>query len=137
MTMNYGAMHRIDRLGDVKLALANAAGTGSAQNGASVDRMGYLTAIGAVTFSTSGGVTGGTILAKLQDSADGSTGWADYGDAVTVTLTGTNPNGAIKLPADLGGAKRYVRVVVDADPTGGTPASNIAATLTLFGRDRI
>lgn len=136
MTMNYGAMHRIDRLGDVKLALANTAGTGSPQNGAAVDRTGYLSGIGAVTYSTSGGVAGGTVLAKLQDSADGSTGWADYGSAVTVTLTGTNPSGLIKLPADLGGAKRYVRVVVDADPTGGTPASNVAATLALFGKDR-
>ncbi len=119
----------------VRHSLAPVAGTGSDQNGASIDRQGFLSGAGVVAYSTSGGVTGGTITGRWQDSADGSTGWANYGTTVTVNLTGTNPSGAFEVPANLSSAKRYVRLVVDADPTGGTPASIVAATAVLGGRN--
>jgi hypothetical protein len=119
-------------------SLAPVAGTGSAQNGAAVDRLGYIGAIGVLLWTTSGGVTGGTIVAKFQDSTDGSTGWADYGTAVTVTIpAGPNATGAAEVPADLTGAKRYVRLVVDSDPSGGTPASIVGAAVALAGPDQL
>lgn len=116
----------------IRASLAPVAGTGSAQNGASVDRTGFESAIGVVPYSTSGGVTGGTITAKFQDSADGST-WADFGDAESVTLSGTNPSGVLKVEANLVGADQYVRLVVDSDPTGGTPASIVSGVIALGG----
>lgn len=124
----------------VKLApsLAPVAGTGSAQNGASVDRLGYLGAVGILAWSTSGGVTGGTVLAKFQDSPSGSGDWNDYGSSVTVTIpAGPNASGVAEVPCDLTGAKRYVRMVVDSDPSGGSPASIVAAAVLLTGADQL
>ena len=122
----------------VKLAasLAPVAGTGSAQNGPAVLRRGYTSCGGVVAWSTSGGVTGGTVLGKLQDSADGSTGWADFADAVTATIpAGPNASGAFEVPVNLRGAKDYVRAVVDSDPAGGTPASIVSASIVLSGAE--
>jgi len=118
-------------------SLANVAGTGSAQNGTGIDRQGYQSAVGILSYSTSGGVTGGTITAKFQHSDAQGSGFEDYGAAVTVTLSGTNPSGVAKVPVNLAGAKRYVRLVVDSDPTGGTPASNVAGVILLGGASQI
>ncbi|CAO3446645.1 hypothetical protein [Azospirillum argentinense] len=137
MGLSYATMHNIGQVGTTKPSLAPAAGTGSPQNGAAVDRLGYYTGIGSVQYSTAGGANGGTITAKLQHSVDGSSGWTDYGDPVVKTLTGTNPSGIIELPVNLAGANRYVRVVADADPTGGTPTSIVAGVIALFGKDRV
>lgn len=133
--MNFGRMH--DFSGAVKLnaSLAPVAGTGSAQNGAAVNRQHALAAIVPFTYSTSGGVTGGTITVKIQDSTDGSTGWADYGSATSITLTGTNPSGVQEVAFNLSSAKQYVRAVVTSAPTGGTPASIVAAAVLLGGYD--
>lgn len=107
-------------------------GTGSAQNGAAVDRIGYMAALVPLGWITSGGVTGGTIACKLQDSADGSTGWADFGPTTTVAIgTGPNASGIAEHAVDLTTAKRYIRAVVDSDPTGGTPASIVSAPIIL------
>lgn len=110
------------------------AGTGSAQNGVAVDRMGYFSAIGLLAWSTSGGVTGGTITGKFEQSLDGSTNWTALGDTVTVTIpAGPNASGAAEVPVNLNGAQRYVRCVVDSDPTGGTPASIVSMAMVLGG----
>lgn len=124
----------------VKVApsLAPIAGTGSAQNGASVDRIGYLSAIGVMPWTTSGGVTGGTVLGKFQHSDDGSTNWTDFGDSVSVAIpAGPNATGVAEIPVNLTGAKRYVRGVVDSDPTGGSPASIVAFAIVLGGASNI
>lgn len=114
------------------------AGTGSAQNGSAVDRRSYLSAIGVLAWATSGGVTAGTVTAKFQDSTDGSTGWADFGSTVTVNIpAGPNASGVSEVPVDLSGAKAFVRMVVDADPTGGTPASIVSASVLLCGPDQL
>lgn len=122
----------------VKLApsLAPVAGSGSAQNGASVDRQGYVGAVGILQWSTSGGVTGGTVAAHFEESATGSGDWTDLGDTVTVAIpAGPNASGVAEIPVSLSNAKRYVRIVVDSDPTGGTPASIVAAAVLLTGAD--
>lgn len=120
----------------LKPSLSPVVGTGSAQNGAAVDRMGHLSAIGILTWSTSGGVTGGTITCRFQDSSNGSSGWSDFGDVVTVTIpAGPNASGVAEVPADLGAAARYIRLVVVSDPSGGTPASIVSAAVLLGGAD--
>lgn len=137
MGLSYATTHNIGQIGSSKLSLAPVAGTGSPQAGAAVDRLGYYSGIASVPFSTSGGVNGGTITAKLQHSVDGSAGWTDYGAPASKALTGTNPSGLIEIPVNLASANRYVRVVVDADPSGGTPTSIVAGSIALFGKDRI
>ncbi len=119
-------------------SLAPVAGTGSAQNGASVDRQGFFSALVVLAWSTSGGVTGGGITVKLQDSADGSTGWLDFGAVASVTIpAGPNASGVLEVSRNLDGAKRYIRAVVDSDPTGGSPASIVAATIGLANADKL
>ncbi|MBI1207242.1 MAG: hypothetical protein GC191_08130 [Azospirillum sp.] len=138
MSLTVGEARSIDRAISIFPSLAPVAGTGAAQSGAAVDRLGWRGGFGQVSYSTSGGVTGGTITGSLQDSADGTTDWLDFGAAVTVTIpAGPDASGAFAVPVELDGARRYVRVVVDADPTGGTPASLVAAELVLGGKDRV
>lgn len=80
-------------------------------NGPAIDTAGYQEAcvvlsVGAVTAT-------GSLTAKVQDSADGSTGWADITGAAFTAVPDTGDNqvqvGMIKLDGNL--AKRYIRVV--------------------------
>ncbi len=121
-----------DRLA-ARLGLAPVAGTGSAQNGDWIDTREYDSVFGVVCYSTSGGVTGGTISVKLQSAYDASgTGATDFDTPTLHTIpAGPNAKGVIKHARDTRGAKRFVRLVVDSDPTGGTPASTVAAALVL------
>lgn len=113
--------------------LAPVAGTGSYQNGAWVDRTNYAAALALVLYTTSGGVTGGAIKFKIEDATDGSgTGSATFLAEVSTTLgAGPNVTGVIQQAVDLRGARQYVRIAVDSDPTGGTPASIVGACLVL------
>ena len=46
--------------------------------------------------------------------------------------------GLASLPVDLAGARQFVRLTVVAAPTGGNaPAATLAATLRLYGPDRL
>lgn len=135
--MNFGQMH--DLSSEVKLvaSLAPVAGTGSAQNGAAVNRTGYLTCIVPFAYSTSGGVTGGTITVKLESSATSGGTYAQHGSTTTITLSGTNPSGVQEVSFDLASANVFIRAVVDADPTGGTPASIVSAPILLGGANKV
>lgn len=106
---------------------AVAAGT---RNSAAIDRMasggdqGYRSALLELEVgATTGTPTSFTADAKIQDSADGSTGWADYtppnggsGSVVQITAADTLNKRAV----DLSGAKRYIRVVEVVAFVGGT-----------------
>jgi len=111
-------------------------------NGAAIDRQGFLScelhhASGAATGSPSSR----TVDSKLQDSADGSTGWADYnpdgagsGAAAQLTADNTEARKAINLAA----AKRFIRVVEVVAFVGGTsPAIPVAASVVLGGADQL
>jgi hypothetical protein len=133
-------MHQRDLGSQIRsvASLAPVAGTGSAQNGAAVDRLGFLSAVGVVPWSTSGGATGGTIVAKFQHSDASAGTYADFGTAVTVTIpAGPNASGVAEVPVNLSAAKRYIRLVVDSDPTGGTPASIVSGVIVLGGADSL
>lgn len=125
--------------------LANAAGT---RNGAAIDRnvAGGVMYNSATLYAASGAETGGpttrTLDAKIQDSADGSTGWADYippGQATVAAITQiTAVNSEAEVDIDLSGAKRYIRVVETVAFTGGaSPTLNSQETVILGGADRI
>ena len=65
----------------------------------------------------------GTVAVKLQDSADGSTGWADIAGAAFPTLTAANE--VRRLSFNVGATRGFVRVniVVGA---GATYVTNIS-----------
>jgi len=92
----------------------------------------------AVLHASCGAATGSpsaqTVDAKLQDSADGSTGWADIGDAIT-QLTADDTNG--ESPGiNLSTLKGFLRVVMVVGFTAGTtPAIPVAASVVIGGRD--
>ncbi len=86
--------------------------------------------------AASGSPTAQTVATKLQDSADGSTGWADVSGAAATDLTADDTEDEVDI--DLSGAKRYVRVVATISFTGGTtPSIPVAATLVLAGKDEL
>ncbi len=120
-----------------------AAGT---RNGAAIDRSpaGGVHFAGLALYAAAGVLTGAptamTMDAKVQDSADGSTGWADYKpDGVTVAAIPqiTAANAEAEIDVDLSGAKRYVRIVETVGFTAGTsPLLGAQETVILYGADR-
>lgn len=102
-------------------------------NGASIDRNGFYSAVlHGATGAVTGTPTGQTFDLKLQDSADGSTGWADISGAAITQITAVSTAGEINV--NLTGAKRYIRAVGTVALTGGTtPTLQVAATVVLGG----
>jgi len=113
---------------------AAAAGT---INGAAIDRAGFQSAVlhgrtGAVT----GTPTAQTYDLKLQESADGSTGWTDIAGAAIAQIAAANTEAEVNV--NLAGAKRYIRVVGTVTFTGGTtPTLQVASTLVLGGASKL
>ena len=118
------------------------------RNGTAVDRMtpggyGFLGAtLIAATGPETGSPTGRTLDAKIQDSADGSTGWADYippGQATVAAVAQITAVNTLKeVDVNLEGAKRYIRVVEVVTLTAGTsPKIGAQTTLVLYGADRM
>lgn len=136
--MPHGLSHKPSDWTKVDGRLGPIAGTGSFQNGAWVDRSNFGSALAEVLWQTSGGVTGGTIAVRIEDALDSSgTGAATFGATVNQVIpAGPNAGGVTTFDVDLRGARQFVRIAVDADPTGGTPASIIAAALILSNPTR-
>lgn len=125
---------------------AVAAGTGDATeiDGTSIQRSALgsmyesckLTIVGNATLSSGLLIT---LVANLQDSADGST-WADFGTALALTTAGTGGSGGdeqqfdIDLDNDIRGAKDYLRVQVTPNLTHtGTDTAILAGTIVFGG----
>lgn len=105
--------------------------------GAAIDRTGFYSCVlhGACG-AASGSPSAQSVIHKLQDSADGSTGWNDFAPAVAPALTADNAE--VELDVDLAGAKRFIRGVAVVALTGGsTPAIPVAQTLVLGGSDTL
>lgn len=100
-------------------------------NGPAIDRQDFFSAVLAgITGAATGSPTAISVIYKLQDSADGSTGWVDFGGSVTVDAV--NEHGRVDV--NLGSAKRYIRAVAVVSFTGGTtPQINIGAVVALGG----
>ncbi|MGI3901243.1 MAG: hypothetical protein ACRYGP_13835 [Janthinobacterium lividum] len=135
--MNLAALHTPGDYSKGLLAIAPGAGNAPAP-GASIDRTGYLSAIADVSFAFSGAPTGGTVTLQFQDSADGQT-FVNFGAPIAAPVVAGNAAGGLaSLPIDLGGARQFVRLSVVAAPAGGNaPAATLAATVRLFGPDRL
>lgn len=118
-------------------ALSPAASAAGARNSAAIDRLGFESAVlVAQTGAVTGAPTAQTLDAKVQDSADGATGWADYtppqGSAAIAQITAVDATGRVNV--DLSGAKRYVRVVQTIGFTAGTsPTLENNAAFVLAG----
>lgn len=104
-------------------------------NGPAIDRQGFANAELFVDVGdVEGSPTAFTVNLKLQDSADGSTGWADLPGAAIQQVSAANTQRTLSL--NLAGARRYVRAVLTISFTGGTsPNVAVAAALVLGGSD--
>lgn len=108
-------------------------------NGAAIDRMpaasraGYLSAtLHFVVGAPSGTPDSFTANAKLQESADGSTGWTDITDGAVTQRTAAGTEAEVNV--SLAPIKRYIRaVVVVAFVNGTSPALPVAASVVLGG----
>ena len=101
-------------------------------NGVAIDRLGLMSGVvHAVTGAVTGAPTSLTYTVSLQDSVDGSTGWAAVPDS-TVVVSAANAEAEFNVNLDR--TRRFIRVVgVVAFVGGTTPNLNIAATVTLGG----
>jgi hypothetical protein len=112
-------------------------------NGAAIDRAGigggtlfHSCVLHGACGAATGSPSAQTVDNKLQDSADGSTGWADITGAALTQLTADN--GEAEKDVDLSSAKRYIRVVNTVGFTGGTsPAIPVAAEVVLGGSEQL
>ena len=112
-----------------------AASAAGAVNGAAINRQGFESC---VLHAGSGAATGSpttqALDAKLQDSADGSTGWADLSGAAITQITAVNSEAHVNV--NLRAAKQFIRVVTTVAFTGGTaPTLGNEAAVVLGGID--
>ena len=142
MASGFGGGGMSRSMGDLLALFAGlgpVAGTGSAQNGAWVDRQGFFAALVPFAYSTAGGVTAGTITVQLQDATTAAgAGSANFGAAFSIAIpAGPNAAGVLECVRNLDGARQFVRVVVTSAPTGGTPTSIVSAPIQLGCAARI
>lgn len=100
-----------------------------AANGTAVDTLGFDAAVMKVIAGSI--ASGATVDCKLQESADGSTGWADISGAAIVQMTDTDDNKPPMVDVLLGGVanrKRYIRAVLT--PSGTAPL--VGVTIELY-----
>jgi len=145
MSSNFGLSKKLGAIFKSTKGNPPAAVSAGTRNGAAIDRSpaGGVHYHGLTLHAASGAETGApsarTLDAKIQDSADGSTGWADYIPQATVAAIAqiTAANAEAEVDVDLSGAKRYVRVVEVVAFTGGTaPTLGAQETVILSGADR-
>lgn len=143
--MNFGLWKKLGALFKPVIGLAPLANSAGTRNGSAIDRspaggVNYAGCTLAVQVGTpTGSPTSFTVDVKLQDSADGSTGWADYkpDGSTTAAITQATAAGLAEIDVDLSGAKRYIRVVeVVAFVGGSSPAVPVADAVILVGADR-
>jgi hypothetical protein len=110
--------------------------------GASVDTLGYDNAkIHAYAVTTTSNPSVATVTVKLQESADGSTNWADALDntgtviGFTLDAHAADAPGAARVEGLNLNRKRYLRVVATPAFTGGTSPAIVANAELVFGGD--
>ena len=117
----------------VVTGVAPQASAAGAVNGSAIERVGFDSCVLHVRAGNATGTpTALTLDAKLQDSADGSSGWADITGAAITQIAAAS--GEAHVDVNLRGAKKYIRVVQTVAFTGGTtPTLNHTSTVTLGG----
>ena len=102
--------------------------------GAAVERTGFFSAVlVAATGADVGANTVRSLAVRIQESADGTTGWVDVPGAAVPAITAVNTQADIDV--NLAGVARFVRVLGVVSFTGGTGLL-VGATLVLGGSDR-
>lgn len=120
---------RIDALDTIEV-LPCAVRTATA-NGSAVDIREYVGRL-ALTLMSAAASAGDTLDVKVQDSANGSSGWADIsGAAFTQVTSAADAHESISI--DTNAAKRYIRVVATIAGNGG---ESIACGVTAFGQQQ-
>jgi hypothetical protein len=109
------------------------ASAGEVINGAAINRQDFQSCVlHARSGAVSGAPTAVTYDARLQESADGITGWTDIPGAAVEQITAADTEKHVNV--NLAGVKPYIRVVGTVAFTGGTsPTLNVAATVVLGG----
>lgn len=129
-------MYQMKNVGSlIKVVTSHAPKTSAGEtiNGSAVDRQDFLSCVLAARAGAATGTpTSFTFNAKLQDSADGSTGWADITGGAVAAISADN--GEKHVNVNLSSAKRYLRVVSVIAFTGGTsPALPVQTDVVLGG----
>lgn len=114
-------------------ALDPVAAGAAAQNGVAIDTLGYNSGTFVVHNGVATGVpTSYTVDGKVQESADGSTGWADVVGAAITQIAANSIAKVIRVEGLGTSRKRYLRVVVTPAFVGGTsPAALVSAIANL------
>ena len=118
-------------LGVSVLSLLDPADRGTSANGSAVDILDYEGQAAAILQSAAGTGTTPTLDVKIQDSADGSTGWADVTGAAFAQVT--NAASAQVLKFNASAARRYIRAVATV---GGTTPS-FSCAVSFVGKKQI
>ncbi|MFA3877544.1 hypothetical protein ABS735_28360 [Streptomyces sp. MMCC 100] len=115
----------------VKVSLAPAALTDGTVNGTAVDRAVNGGMQEAMLVVTTGVVTDGSHAVAIQDSADGSTGWAavDAGQLTGAAPTVDSADDGAVFEIGVRSTRRYLRAVVVT--TGSTTGGIVGAYLVL------
>ena len=110
-----------------------------AVNGAAVDAKGYDSGLAIVEMGVAtGSPTAQTVDAKIQESADGSTGWADVSGASITQQTADDKSAQIRVDDLENSRQRYLRLVITVGFTGGsTPAIPIVGNIVLGRAENI
>jgi len=120
------------------IGLAPVAQAASAEvDGSAVDTLGYQSGVLAVQVGATSGIPDSfTVDVKVQDSADGSTGWGDVSGAAITQIVAANKVTNIRISDALGvQTKRYLRAVAAVVFVNGTsPKVGMSAAL-LLGQD--
>jgi hypothetical protein len=99
-------------------------------NGSAVDTSGYNSAAVVLEVGAVSG-TNPTLNVKIQESADGSTGWTDVAGAVFTQVTAANNSQIIRVEGLGTSRQRYLRAVATL---GGTSPNFTFAVEFLLGR---
>jgi hypothetical protein len=120
-----------DQLQTAAVKAAGAAQT-SSTNGSAVDLGAYEGEVALILAAQHGtGNADNTLNLKVQDSADGSTGWGDVSGATFTAVNGTTDS-LQKLSINKNEIKRYIRYV--STIAGTTPSYIYSITLAAMKR---
>lgn len=113
-----------------------AAQAASAVNGPAIDRAGFNSCeVIGYTGADTGAPTARTLACKLQDSADGSTGWADLTGGAVPDVTAINSEA--RLSFDLAKTiKQFIRIVHTVSFTAGTSPTLFIGSVVILGGAR-
>lgn len=93
-------------------------------NGSAVDMQDFIGRVAFILMTSAGGGTSPTLDVKLQDSADGSSGWADISGA-TYTQVTDSADATESIGVKIDEVKRYVRAVATIGGTSPTFDSGV------------